>query len=79
MTAPPLEQSVNGAGPRRSAGSRRHRRGFWVVAFAFLAVMALGTVPSRWPASPWSTWLRRLMWLLTAANERTSRNLQPRP
>ena len=26
--------------------SRRHRRGFWVVAFAFLAVMALATVPS---------------------------------
>jgi hypothetical protein len=33
---------VNGA----EAGRRRHRRGFWVVAFAFLAVMALGTVPS---------------------------------
>jgi MFS family permease len=46
VTTPPLEQSVNGAGPRRSVGSRRHRRGFWVVAFAFLAVMALGTVPS---------------------------------
>jgi MFS family permease len=46
MTTPPLEQSVNRAGPRRSVGSRRHRRGFWVVAFAFLAVMALGTVPS---------------------------------
>jgi hypothetical protein len=26
-------------------GSRRHRA-FWVVAFAFLVVMALGTVPS---------------------------------
>jgi MFS family permease len=46
MTTPPLEQSLNCAGPRRSVGSRRHRRGFWVVAFAFLAVMALGTVPS---------------------------------
>jgi MFS family permease len=46
MTTPPLEQSVNRAATRRSAGSRRHRRAFWVVAFAFLAVMALGTVPS---------------------------------
>jgi MFS family permease len=46
MTTRPLEQSVHGAGPRRSVGSRRHRRGFWVVAFAFLAVMALGTAPS---------------------------------
>ena len=27
-------------------GSRPHRRAFWVVAFVFLAVMALGTVPS---------------------------------
>jgi len=46
MTTPPLGQSANGAGPLRSVGSRRHQRGFWVVAFAFLAVMALGTVPS---------------------------------
>ena len=46
MTTAPLEQSVDGAQTRRSVGSRRHRRGFWVVAFAFLAVMALGTVPS---------------------------------
>jgi MFS family permease len=46
MTAGRLEQSVNGAEPRGSLGSRRHRRGFWVVAFAFLVVMALGTVPS---------------------------------
>jgi MFS family permease len=46
MTTPPLEQSVNGAEPRRSVRSRRHRREFWVVAFAFLAVTALGTVPS---------------------------------
>jgi MFS family permease len=37
---------MTGAEPRRSVGSRRHRRGFWVVAFAFLAVMALGTAPS---------------------------------
>ena len=29
-----------------SVGSPRHRRSFWVVAFAFLVVMALGTVPS---------------------------------
>ena len=37
------------AGSARSlqaVGSRRHRRAFWVVAFVFLAVMALGTVPS---------------------------------
>jgi len=37
---------MNGAKARFSAGSRRHRRAFWVVAFAFLVVMALGTVPS---------------------------------
>jgi predicted MFS family arabinose efflux permease len=30
----------------RVAGSRRHRRAFWVVAFAFLALMAFSTVPS---------------------------------
>jgi MFS family permease len=29
-----------------AVGSPRHRRGFWVVAFAFLTVMALATVPS---------------------------------
>jgi MFS family permease len=46
MTTTRLEQSVNGADPRGSVGSPRHRRSFWVVAFAFLAVMALGTVPS---------------------------------
>ena len=46
MTASPLERSVNGAEPAGSVGSRRHRRGFWVVAFAFLWVMALGTAPS---------------------------------
>ena len=34
--------------PRRlqTVGSRGHRRAFWVVAFVFLVVMALGTVPS---------------------------------
>jgi MFS family permease len=37
---------MNGAKSRGSAGSARHRHAFWVVAFAFLAVMALGTVPS---------------------------------
>src|SRR6201997_3593297 len=46
MTTTPSKQSVNSAPPRDSVGSRRHRRGFWVVAFAFLVVMALGTVPS---------------------------------
>jgi MFS family permease len=46
MTTTRLEQSVDGAQPRDHAGGRRHRRAFWVVAFAFLAVMALGTVPS---------------------------------
>ncbi len=46
MTTAPSQQSVNGAEPGRSVGSRRHRRGFWVVALAFLGVMALGTVPS---------------------------------
>jgi MFS family permease len=46
MTMAALGQSVNGAQPGRSVGSRRHRRSFWVVAFAFLVVMALGTVPS---------------------------------
>src|SRR4051812_11048235 len=46
MTTTRSEQSVNRAEPRNSVGSRRHRRAFWVVAFAFLAVMALGTVAS---------------------------------
>ncbi len=46
MTTTPSTQSANGAQPGHSVGSRRHRRGFWVVAFAFLVVMALGTVPS---------------------------------
>jgi len=31
---------------RGSVGSRRHRRAFWIVAFAFLAVMAFSAVPS---------------------------------
>ena len=44
MTTTPSKQSVNGAEPGHSVGSRRHRQGFWVVAFAFLVVMALGTV-----------------------------------
>src|ERR1700722_3153295 len=46
MTTTPSKQSVNGAQPGDSVGSRRHRRGFWVVAFAFLVVMAFATVPS---------------------------------
>ena len=46
MTTARLNGSVNAAEPPVSLGSRRHRRGFWVVAFAFLMVMALGTVPS---------------------------------
>ncbi len=46
MTATSSTQADNGAEPGHSVGSRRHRRGFWVVAFAFLVVMALGTVPS---------------------------------
>jgi MFS family permease len=39
-------RSVNGVAAQSSLGSWRHRRGFWVVAFAFLTVMAMGTVPS---------------------------------
>jgi MFS family permease len=46
MTTALSERSVNGVEPKRSVGSRRHRRSFWAVAFAFLVVMALGTVPS---------------------------------
>src|ERR1700756_635874 len=46
MTTNPSQQSVTGAEPGHSVGSRRHRRGFWVVAFAFLVVMAFATVPS---------------------------------
>jgi MFS family permease len=40
------QPSVNGAEPRYAAGSRRHRRAFWLVAFAFLVVMAFSAVPS---------------------------------
>src|SRR6201998_3663268 len=46
MTTPCLDQQAPAAEPVRPVGSRRHRRGFWAVAFAFLAVMALATVPS---------------------------------
>src|SRR5690349_24980406 len=46
MSTTPLDRSVKDEQPHRRVGSRRHQRGFWVVAFAFLAVMALGTVPS---------------------------------
>src|SRR6201989_2660822 len=46
MTTTPSNQSMRDAGPDPSAGSRRHRRGFWVVAFAFGVVMAFATVPS---------------------------------
>src|ERR1700751_1098293 len=46
MTTPRLDQHAAGAEPVRPAASRRHRRGFWAVAFAFLVVMALGTAPS---------------------------------
>src|SRR6201981_2277852 len=46
MTTLRLDQQAAGAEPVRPVGSRRHRRGFWAVAFAFLAVMALATVPS---------------------------------
>ncbi len=46
MTTTAWEARPNGAKPRDLVGSRRHRLGFWVVAFAFLVVMALGTVPS---------------------------------
>jgi hypothetical protein len=40
-----LGQCLN-AETLRAAGSGRHRRAFWMVAFAFLAVMAFSTVPS---------------------------------
>ena len=45
MTTTPAKQSENGAEPGHSVGSRRHRQGFSVVAFAFLIVMAFATVP----------------------------------
>ena len=40
------QPSVDGAEARYAAGSRRHRRAFWLVAFAFLVVMAFSAVPS---------------------------------
>jgi MFS family permease len=46
VTATPLESSANGAQPRDPAGSRRHRRAFWVVAFAFFTLMGFSTLPS---------------------------------
>src|ERR1700745_1329727 len=46
MTTPRLDQQAGGSEPVRLVGSRRRRRGFWAVSFAFLAVMAMGTVPS---------------------------------
>src|SRR4029077_19377008 len=46
MTTPRLDQPADGSESVRPVGSLRHRRGFWAVAFAFLAVMALATVPS---------------------------------
>src|SRR6266567_5143316 len=42
----PMDLSANGTEARRPAGSRRHRRAFWVVAFVFLTVMGFSTVPS---------------------------------
>jgi MFS family permease len=41
-----LQESMNGADAGGLVGSQRHRRAFWVVTFAFLVVMAMGTVPS---------------------------------
>ena len=46
MTATPLETTANGAVTPNPAGSRRHRRAFWAVAFAFFTVMGFSTVPS---------------------------------
>ena len=46
MTTAQSQKPVNGAESPNSLGSRRHRQAFWVVAFAFLAVMALGSAPS---------------------------------
>ena len=41
-----MDLAANGTEARRPAGSRRHRRSFWVVAFVFLTVMGFSTVPS---------------------------------
>src|ERR1700741_4794549 len=46
VRATPMDLSANGTDARRPAGSRRHRRSFWVVAFVFLTVMGFSTVPS---------------------------------
>jgi MFS family permease len=46
VTPTRLEPLANGAQTRDPAGSRRHRRAFWVVAFAFFTVMGFSTVPS---------------------------------
>jgi MFS family permease len=46
VTATPLELSANGTQARRPAGSRRHRRAFWVVACVYFTVMGFSTVPS---------------------------------
>src|SRR6202022_1774607 len=46
VTATPSEPSSNGAATGHLAGSRRHRRAFWVVAFVFFLVMGFSTVPS---------------------------------
>jgi MFS family permease len=44
--AVPSQPPVAGAEERYPRGSRRHRRAFWLVAFAFLVVMAFSAVPS---------------------------------
>src|ERR1700758_1186144 len=46
VRATAVEMSAIGTDARRPAGSRRHRRSFWVIAFPSFAVMALSTVPS---------------------------------
>ena len=46
MTTPSSSQSADGPVPGGVVGSRRHRRAFWMVAFAFLTVMAFSTAPS---------------------------------
>jgi len=46
VTTTRFAPSANGAESRPPAGSRRYRRAFWAVAFAFFTVMAFSTVPS---------------------------------
>jgi len=46
MTTTAQEQSLTTAAAKTVVGSRRHRRAFWAVAFAFLVLMAFSTVPS---------------------------------